>query len=114
MSSTPPDPDPIKTCFYAAWFGMQEKRALRKSSPDGFDEVYNLRAFAGRISAHLFKKEPADYSDDDLKLLATLVRISVGIGALLRGNFTINGKDGGVEKSIQAAIENMEQDWSQA
>lgn len=109
-----PDPDPIKTCFYAAWFSPAEKKSLKKSSPDGFDEVYNLRAFAGRITAHLFKKEPADYSDDDLKLLGILVRVSVGIGALLRGNFTIKGRDGGMERSIEEAIENMQQDWSQA
>ena len=114
MSSTPKELDPIKTCFYAAWFGIQEKKALRKSSPDGFDEVYNLRAFAGRITAHLFKKEPADYSDDDLKLLTTLVRISVGIGALLRGNFNMQARDGTTERSVAEAIQSMEDEWSQA
>jgi hypothetical protein len=114
MPAKTEDDDPIKDCFYARWFTGEERRQLKQSSPDGQDEVTNLRTFAGRLTRHLSQIQPADYSNDDLKLLTSLVRISVGIGALLRGNFTINGKVGGVEKSIQAAIENMEQDWSQA
>jgi hypothetical protein len=106
--------NPIKNCFYARWFTRVEKRFLRKSSPDGCDEIYNLRTFAGRITAQLSHKDPLEYSDDDLKLINTLVKIEVGIGALLRGNVTIQGKGSPVDKSIQEAIQSMEQDWSQA
>jgi hypothetical protein len=106
--------NPIKDCFYARWFTAQEKRDLKKSSPDGCDEISNLRCFAGRITRHLSQKEPAGFSDEDLKLLNTLVRISVGIGALQRGNATRQGKEARLEKSIEEAIESMEEDWSQA
>jgi hypothetical protein len=113
----PPQPqtqDPIKNSFYARWFSAEEKRYLKKSSPDGSDEITNLRIFAGRITRHLSRKDPQEYSDDDLKLLTQLVRISVGIGALQRGNASLQGKDSRVEKSIEEAIQNMEEDWSQA
>jgi hypothetical protein len=106
--------DPIKNCFYAPWFAALEKKALKKSSPDGFDEVYNLRAFAGRLTCHLSQKEPGEYTDEDLKLLNSLVRISVGIGALLRGNASLQGRGGSVDKAIEAAIDGMEAEWSQA
>jgi hypothetical protein len=106
--------DQIKTCFYVRWFSLLEKKWLKKSSPDGFDEVYNLRAFAGRLTSLLCQKEPAEYTDKDLKLLATLVRISVGIGALLRGNATIQGKSGNPDRSLDAALDSLEEDWSQA
>jgi hypothetical protein len=106
--------DPIKNCFYARWFAALEKKSLKKSSPDGCDEIYNLRAFAGRLTCHLSHKEPGEYTDEDLKLLNSLVRISVGIGALLRGNASLQGRDGRVEKAIEEAIEGMEEEWSQA
>ena len=111
----PPNPDdPIKDCYYSRWFSTREKRDLRKGSPDGGDEVANLRAFAGRITAHLSQKGPAEYSDEDLKLLGILVRISVGIGALLRGNFNMQSRDGTNERSIADAIQSLEDEWSQA
>jgi hypothetical protein len=114
MPTIPAQLDPIKNCFYTRWFSLPEKRWLKKSSQDGCDEVYNLRTFAGRLTSHLSGKEPAEYTDDDLKLLNSLVRISVGIGALLRGNASLQSKDGRLDKSIAEAIEGMEEDWSQA
>jgi hypothetical protein len=104
----------LRRCFYARWFSKEEKRFLRKSTPDGSDEVHNLRTFAGRITLRLSQKDPLEYSDEDLKLVNTLVKISVGIGALLRGNVTIQGKGSNVEKSIEEALQSMEQDWSLA
>jgi hypothetical protein len=106
--------DPTKNNFYARWWTVEEKRFLKKSSPDAGDEVANLRTFAGRLTRRLSQIDPGEYSNEDLKLLTSLVRISVGIGALLRGNASLQGKDGGVEKSIQEAIDSMEEDWSQA
>jgi hypothetical protein len=114
MPAGPKAPDPIKTCFYSPWFAPLEKRWLKKSSPDGCDEVYNLRSLAGRLTAHLSRKEPGEYSDADLKLLTTLVRISVGIGALLRGNASLAGREGRLDQSIERAIESLEGEWSQA
>ena len=111
---TPKDPNLIKNSFYARWWTGEEKRYLKKSGPVAGDEVANLRTFAGRLSRRLSQIDPGEYSNEDLKLLTTLVRISVGIGALLRGNLSLQGKDAGVEKSIQEAIESMEEDWSQA
>ena len=108
------EPNPITQCFYARWFTPAEKRFLRKSSPDGCDEIYNLRSLAARITAQLSHKEPLEYSDDDLKLLNTLVKIEVAIGALLRGNVAIQAKGGKVDKSIEEAIQGLEQDWSLA
>ena len=109
MPANPNTLDPVKNCFYARWFAAAEKKGLKKSSPDGFDEVYNLRSIAGRLTCHLSKKEPAEYSDGDLKLLNTLVRISVGIGALLRGSVIIQSRDGSAQKSLQAAIDEANQ-----
>jgi hypothetical protein len=106
--------DAFKNSFYARWFTAEEKRTLKKSSPDGSDEISALRTFAGRITRHLSSIDPGQYSDDDLKLLNTLVRIAVGIGALQRGNVSIQAKDARVEKSIEEAIQGMEEDWSQA
>jgi hypothetical protein len=114
MPAKTEDDDPIKDCFYARWFTGEERRQLKHSSPDGQDEVTNLRTFAGRLTRHLSQIEPADYSSDDLKLLTSLVRISVGIGALLRGNASLQGRDGRLDRSIEEAIESLEEDWSQA
>jgi hypothetical protein len=114
MPIKPETQDPIKDCFYARWWTGEEKRCLKKSSPDAGDEVANLRTFAGRLTQRLSQKDPGDYSNEDLKLLTSLVRISVGIGALLRGNIGLQGKESSVEKSIQEAIESMEEDWSLA
>ena len=100
--------------FYSPSFSAEETRRLKKSSPDASDEVANLRAFAGRITRHLSQKEPGEYSDHDLKLLTQLVRISVGIGALLRGNASLQARDSNVERSIEEAIRSMEEDWSLA
>jgi hypothetical protein len=97
--------NPINKCYYARWFSAEEKRFLKKSSPDGCDEIANLRTFAGRLTRHLSRREPAEYSDDDLKLLTTLVRLSAGIGTLQRGNATIQNREGDVEKSIEEAIQ---------
>ena len=47
-------------------------------------------------------------------MLTTLVRISVSIGALLRGNASLQDKDGRVEKPIEETIQSMENDWSMA
>jgi hypothetical protein len=105
---------PSQSSFYTRWFNPEEKRYMKKSSPDGSDEVANLRAFAGRITRHLHRLEPCEYSDTDLKLLTQLVRISVAIGTLLRGNASLQGRDSQVEKSIEEAIRSMEEDWSQA
>jgi hypothetical protein len=106
--------NPITHCFYARWFTQEEKRFLKHSSPDGCDEIYNLRTFAGRITGQLSHKVPLEYSDEDLKLINTLVKIEVGIGALLRGNVTIQGRGSRVDKSIEEALQGMEQDWSLA
>jgi hypothetical protein len=108
------DENQLKDCYYAGWFSAAEKRLLRKSSPDGSDEITNLRCFAGRLTRHLAQKQPGEYGDDDLKLLNTLVKISVGIGALQRGSPGRQGRSSAVEKSIQDAIENLEADWSLA
>jgi hypothetical protein len=107
-------PSPSETNFYCHSFSMEEKRRLKKSSPDASDEVANLRTFAGRITRHLSRKEPEEYNDQDLKLLTQLVRISVGIGALLRGNASLQARDSNVERSIEEAIRSMEADWSLA
>jgi hypothetical protein len=105
---------PSQTNFYSRSFTPEEKRLLKKSSPDGSDEIANLRTLAGRITSHLSRVQPSAYSDADLKLLTQLVRISVGIGALLRGNASLQGKDSRVEKSIEEALRSMEDDWSLA
>jgi hypothetical protein len=105
---------PLTHSYYARWWTSEEKRSLKKSSPDAGDEVANLRTFAGRLTRRLSQIDPGDYSNEDLKLLTSLVRISVGIGALLRGNASQQGRDAGVEKSIQEAIQSMEDDWSLA
>ncbi len=105
---------PTQTTFYLSTFSSEEKRLLKKCSPDASDEVANLRAFAGRITRHLVGKQPHEYSDLDLKLLTQLVRISVGIGALLRGNASAQVRDSHVERSIEEAIRNMDEDWSLA
>jgi hypothetical protein len=97
--------NPLNKCYYARWFSVEEKRFLRKSSPDGSDEVANLRTFAGRLTRHLSQREPSDYSDDDLKLLTSLVRLSAGIGTLLRGNATIQNREGDVEKALEEAVD---------
>jgi hypothetical protein len=110
----PSTPDSIKNSFYARWWTSEEKRTLKKSSPDAGDEVANLRTFAGRLTRHLSRLDPGEYSNEDLKRLTMLIRISVGIGALLRGNASMQGKEGSVERSIQEAIESMEEDWSLA
>jgi hypothetical protein len=110
----PASPYPLKNSYYACWWTSAEKRALKKCSPDAGDEVANLRAFAGRLTRHLSMLDPGEYSNEDLKRLTMLIRISVGIGTLLRGNATMQGKDSLVERNIQEAIENMEEDWSLA
>jgi hypothetical protein len=108
----PPTSNPLKNSFYARWWTSEEKRYLKKSSPDAGDEVANLRTLAGRLTRHLSRLDPGDYSNEDLKRLTVLVRISVGIGTLLRGNASLQGRESSVEKSIQEAIESMEDDWS--
>jgi hypothetical protein len=87
MTATLPKP-----CFYARWFTREEKFFLKKAGPDAADEVANLRTFAGRFTRHLSAKQVPDYTDDDLKVLIQLVRISIGIGTLLRGNDAMQGK----------------------
>ena len=107
-------PEPIRNCFYAPWIKLQEKRDLQASSPDGLDEVYNLRVLAGRITRRLALKEPEEYNDSDLKLITALVRISVGIGALVRGNFSMHLKDGSLERELAEDVASLGEDWSQA
>ena len=114
MPSIPDKNNPIKNSFYARWWTSEEKRYLKKSSPDAGDEVANLRTLAGRLTRHLSQLDPGDYSNEDLKRLTMLIRISVGIGALLRGNAGMQGKEASVERSIQEAIESMDEDWSLA
>jgi len=114
MPTKPDTPNTIKGIFYARWFTAAEKRDLKESSPDASDEVANLRTFAGRLTRRLSQIDPGEYSNEDLKLLTCLVRISVGIGTLLRGNASLQGKEASVEKSIQEAIQSMEDDWSLA
>ena len=106
--------NPIHNCFYARWFSGEEKRYLKKSRPDAQDEIANLRTLAGRFMRLLSQKEPAEYNDADLKLLNSLVRISIGIGALQRGDLSQHGREGRLEKSIEEAIQSLEDDWSQA
>jgi hypothetical protein len=105
---------PLKNSFYARWWTSEEKRYLKKSSPDAGDEVANLRTLAGRLTRHLARLDPGEYSNEDLKRLTVLIRISVGIGTLLRGNANMQGRENSVEKSIQEAIESMQDDWSLA
>jgi hypothetical protein len=69
----PQSRNPIKTCFYARWWTAEEKRGLKKSSPDAADEAANLRTFAGGLTQRLSRKDPGDYSNEDLKLLTSLV-----------------------------------------
>jgi hypothetical protein len=114
MPAKPESQNPIQNSFYARWWTGEEKRYLKKSSPDAGDEVANLRTFAGRLTRRLSQKDPVEYSTDDLKLLTMLIRISVGIGTLLRGNASMQGKESSVEKSIQEAIQSMDEDWSLA
>jgi hypothetical protein len=97
-------PDPIRDCFYARWFTREEKRYLKKSSLDGSDEVNNLRIQAGRLTEHLSRKQVSEYSDDDLKLLTSLVRISAGIGALQRGNATIQKGEDSAGRALGEAV----------
>jgi hypothetical protein len=106
--------NPLTNNFYARWFTREEKRCLKKSSPDAQDEIMALRALAGRLTRHLSTRQPDEYSDHDLKLLTSLVRIAAGLGTLMRLGISLQGRDGRFEKSIEEAIQSLEDDWSQA
>ena len=101
----------LKHGFYAQRFTDAESRNLDQARQDLLDEIAMLRIFADRIAGRLSEKEPANYSEDDLKCLNTLVNITTSIGTLMRSQALMTGKHSTVEKAIEDAVLSMKERW---